>query len=286
MPRILSIQSWVATGHVGNAACLLPLQLLGAEVDAIHTVQFSNHPGHGAFTGRVTPADEVAALIAGLRAHGTLAETDGVLSGYLGQAAIGREILAAVASIRAANPSALYCCDPVIGDDGRAYVHADVAAFFAGPALAQADILTPNQFELEHLSGGKIASWDDAVTAAAQLRQRLRADGPRVVLVTSLHSAATPADALDMLLADATGTYRLRSPRLPAAFSGAGDTLAALMLFHCLAGRTPAEAAARAASSLAGLLRRTYLAGSTELLTVAAQDEFTDPSVHVTVEAA
>lgn len=285
MPRILSIQSWVATGHVGNAACLLPLQLLGMEVDAIHTVQFSNHPGHGAFTGRATPATEVAELIAGLAGHGVLARCDGVLSGYLGQAAIGQEILKAVAMMRAAKPRGLYCCDPVMGDDGRAYVHADVARFFATTALGEADILTPNQFELEYLAGGPVQSWREAAGTAQGLRARLRAGGPRVVLVTSLRTQETPDAALDMLLACDGGTYRLRAPRLSARFSGAGDTLAALMLAHSLAGLEPAAAASRAASSLAGLLRRTYLAGSEELLTVAAQDEFTDPSVHVPAEA-
>ncbi len=281
MPKILSIQSWVATGHVGNAAALLPLQLLGAEVAAIHTVQFSNHPGHGPFTGRAAPAAEIAALVAGLQAHGTLAQTDGILSGYLGQPEVGDEILNAVALVRATNPAALYCCDPVIGDDGRAYVRPGVAAFLAARALPQADILTPNQFELDALSGLPSGSWAQAKAAAAALRGRLRPAGPRLVLVTSLHTAETPADALDMLLATDAGSYSLRAGRLPTAFSGAGDTLAALLLFHILAGLPPARAAERAASSLAGLLRRTYLAGSAELLTVAAQDEFTTPSVQV-----
>ncbi|MBX9700789.1 MAG: pyridoxal kinase, partial [Acetobacteraceae bacterium] len=53
--NILSIQSWVAYGHVGNAAAVFPLQRLGAEVWAVHTVQFSNHPGHGQFRGAVLP---------------------------------------------------------------------------------------------------------------------------------------------------------------------------------------------------------------------------------------
>jgi pyridoxine kinase len=286
MPHILSIQSWVATGHVGNAAAMLPLQVLGAEVTAIHTVQFSNHPGHGGFTGRAAPAGEIASLVAGLAAHGTLARADGVLSGYLGQADVGHEILNAVSLVRAGKPDALYCCDPVIGDDGRAYVRPGVADFFAGPALAAADILTPNQFELDHLSGLASGSWAQARAAAITLRARLRPAGPRLVLVTSLRTAETPDAALDMLLAATDGIYRLRANRLPMAFSGAGDTLAALLLFHVLDGKAPQAAAAHAASSLAGLLRRTYLAGSAELLTVAAQDEFTLPSVRITAEAA
>jgi len=279
--KILSIQSWVASGHVGNAAALFPLQRLGAEVLAIHTVQFSNHPGHGAFTGRALPAAEIAALVQGLAGHGALADCDGVLTGYLGEAALGDAVLDAVAHVRAANPAALWCCDPVMGDDGRVYVRAGIPEFFAQRALAQADIVTPNQFELGLLSGLPTITFEDVRRAAAALRGRLRAAGPRIVLVTSLHAAETPGDRLDMLLCSDAGALCLRSPLLPAKFSGAGDTLAALFLFHVLRSADPAAAAVRAASSMAGLLRRTFEAGAAELLTVVAQDEFVQASVEV-----
>jgi pyridoxine kinase len=283
--KILSIQSWVASGHVGNAAAVFALQRLGAEVLAIHTVQFSNHPGHGAFTGRALPAPEIAALVDGLAAHGALRHCDAVLTGYLGDAALGPVVLDAVAQMRAHHPAALWCCDPVMGDDGQLYVRPGIPEFFAGAALAQADIVTPNQFELGVLTGAHTGSQTGSqpaiLAAAAALRDRLRPAGPRIVLVTSLAIAETPADSLDMLLCWDGGSAWLRTTLLPAKFSGAGDTLTALFLFHVLAGLPPPDAAERAAASMAGLLRRTFDAASPELLIVAAQDEFVSPSLRV-----
>lgn len=279
--KILSIQSWVASGHVGNAAAIFPLQRLGAEVLAVHTVQFSNHPGHGAFTGKPLPAEDIAALVHGLAAHGALAGCDAVLTGYLGDATLGATVLDAVARVRAENPASLWCCDPVMGDDGRVYVRAGIPEFFADEALPRADILTPNQFELGLLSGMATSTAAEAAHAASALRARLRPGGPRIVLVTSLRTAETPANALDMHLCCDDGSFRIRAIMLPGKFSGAGDTLAALFLFHILANGDPAAAAERAASSMAGLLRQTSQAGSAELLTIAAQDEFVTPTVRL-----
>jgi pyridoxine kinase len=279
--KILSIQSWVASGHVGNAAAMFPLQRLGAEVVAVHTVQFSNHPGHGGFTGRALAAADIGAVVQGLAAHGALAGCDAVLTGYLGDAALGGAVLDAVAHVRAENPAALWCCDPVMGDDGRIYVRAGIPAFFAEQALGRADILTPNQFELGLLSGLPCVTQDEVRRAVRALRDRLRPDGPRILLVTSLRDPGTPADQLDMLLCCDAGLFCLRTALLPATFSGAGDTLAALFLFHVLAHGDAVAAAENAASSMAGLLRRTWQAGSAELLTVGAQEEFVAPAVRV-----
>lgn len=278
--NILSMQSWVAAGHVGNAAALFPLQRLGAEVMGVHTVQFSNHPGHGRFGGEVFSAAHIAAVVEGLEAHGALARCDAVLSGYVGDAALGAVILDAVGRTRAARPDTLWCCDPVMGDHGRLYVRPDIAEFFAARAVPAADILVPNQFEFELLAGTPAATLADAVRGGTALRQRLRAGGPRILLISSLELAEFGGDIGVLLLCDA-GAFRLRVTRLPVRFNGAGDTLAALFLFHSLAGLAPPAAASRALGSLAGLLRRTFEAGSGELLTVAAQDEFVAPSVSV-----
>ncbi len=275
--KILSMQSWVAAGHVGNAAALFPLQLLGADMVAINTVQFSNHPGHGAFTGRALAAEDVRALVAGLDAHGALGGCDAVLTGYLGEAALGGAVLEAVARVRAGNAAALWCCDPVMGDDGRVYVREGIPAFFEG-ALGEADILTPNQFELGLLTGMACGTAAEAVAAAMALRGRMRGEGPRVVLVTSLRVAETPDGALDMVLCWEGGVAGFRTALLPAKFSGAGDTLTAVFLFHVLAGVGVVAAARLAGASLAGLLRRTFEAGSGELLTVAARGEFLAPT--------
>src|SRR5215470_17998943 len=150
--NILSIQSHVAYGHVGNAAATFPLQRLGIEVWPIHTVQFSNHTGYGQWRGRVFEPDVIGELVQGIEERGVLGACDGVLSGYMGSAAIGEAILEAVARVKAANPAARYCCDPVIGDAGRGrYVRPEIPALLRERALAQADVVTPNQFELGEL---------------------------------------------------------------------------------------------------------------------------------------
>src|SRR5437762_4577514 len=160
--NILSIQSWVAYGHVGNAAAMFPLQRLGHEVWAVNTVQFSNHPGHGGFRGQVFPADCVREVVAGIADRGLLPKCDAVLSGYLGDASIGDAVLEAVSAAKAANPRALYCCDPVIGDVGTGvYVRAGIAEFMRQRAVPAADIVTPNHFELQQLTGQSAGSLDD-----------------------------------------------------------------------------------------------------------------------------
>ena len=280
LPTILSIQSWVATGHVGNAAAVFPLQRLGAEVWAVHTVQFSNHPGHGGFTGQVFTGDQVRAVIDGIQARGVLPGCDAVLSGYMGDPGIGDAILHAAGVVRAANPAALYCCDPVIGDTGRGvFVRPGIPELLATRAVPQADILTPNQFELEHLTGLATGTRAEALAALAALQARMAPGGRRTVLLTSLRTAETPAGSLDMLAVDVLGAFLLRVPSLPIAPNGAGDAIAALFLLHLLRTGSTRVALEQAGSAVAGLLRRTVEAGSDELLLVQAQDEFVRPGV-------
>jgi pyridoxine kinase len=281
--NILSVQSWVAYGHVGNAAAVFPLQRLGAEVFAVHTVQFSNHPGYGDWQGEVFAAAGIRALIDGIAARGALQTCDALLSGYMGHPATGAVILDTAARLRAANPAALYCCDPVIGDVGTgAYVRDGIEALLRDQAVGVADLLTPNQFELERLTGRLCASRAEAVAAVAALQARMRAQGPAAVLVTSLHTAETPDDALDLLAADRSGCALIRTPKLPISVNGAGDTIAALFLFHFISFGQAAAAAARAAAAVHGLLRQTAAAGSRELLIVQAQAEYVAPSLTFT----
>jgi pyridoxine kinase len=278
--NILSIQSWVAYGHVGNAAAAFPLQRLGAELWAVNTVQFSNHTGYGNWTGEVATGAQIAALVEGVAARGVLAQCDAVLSGYMGDQRIGAAILDAVARVRTANPRAVYCCDPVIGDtDSGVYVRAGIPEFMRAEALPQADIATPNQFELQHLTGLPGATLDQVKLAVADLQTALRPGGPRCVLTSGMATDATPPDAIDMLVCEGGSCHLLRTPRLDLTINGAGDVLAALFLFHRLATGSAAAALEAAAASVHGVLRRTAEAGSRELLTVAAQEEFVCPSL-------
>jgi len=280
--NILSIQSHVAYGHVGNASATFPMQRLGVEVWPIHTVQFSNHTGYGAWRGQVFEPTIISELVEGIAERGVLATCDAVLSGYMGAEATGLAILDAVGRVKGANPAALYACDPVIGDVGRGiFVRPGIPEFMRDRAVPSADIITPNQFELEFLAG------QPATTRAALGRaiDALHAKGPGVVLVTSVQIDETPGDALDLVVSDHGRRYRLRTPRLDCNLNGAGDAIAALFLVHRLRTGDAAEALRLAGSTIYGLMRRTVAAQSRELLLVAAQDEFVTPSRLFDVEA-
>ena len=273
--NILSLQSHVAYGHVGNSAAVFALQRIGVEVWAIHTVQFSNHTGYGAWRGRAFDPGLIQELVEGIEDRGVLGRCDGVLSGYMGSAAIGTAILDAVARMKRANPRAQYCCDPVIGDVGRGvFVRPGIPEFMRGQAVRAADIVTPNQFELDLLSGRGSATRREALAAI----DAVHALGPTAVLVTSLHTDETPSDAIDLVASDASGRVRVRTPKLPISVNGAGDAIAALFFAHYLRTNSAAEALSRAASSIFGLLKRTADAGSREILLIEAQDEFVTPS--------
>jgi pyridoxine kinase len=198
-----------------------------------------------------------------------------VLSGYLGSADIGFAVAQTVARVRAANPDAVYCCDPVIGDVGRGvFVRPGIEELMREVTVPAADIVTPNHFELDLLSGTTTTSLDavkDAVAAVQDL-------GPRVVLTTSLVTDDTPGEAVDLLASEGGRHWRVRTPRLAVSVNGAGDAIAALFLAHWLETRSAGEALGRAAASVWGLLRRTDEAGSREILLVAAQDEFVSPT--------
>lgn len=273
--NILSIQSHVAYGHVGNASATFPMQRLGVDVWPIHTVQFSNHTGYGNWKGRVFDGGMIDEVMEGIAERGVLANCDGVISGYMGSADIGHAILSAVERVRVANPKALYCCDPVIGDVGRGvFVRPGIPEFMREQAVPAADIVTPNQFELELLTDVEIKTIADAHRAVEALRDA----GPKVVMVTSLVTEETPADSIDLMAADAKGSWRVRTPKLDVSVNGAGDAIAALFFTHYLREESAAAALSKAASSIYGLLKRTKEAGSREILTVAAQDEFVTPS--------
>ncbi|WP_376094254.1 pyridoxal kinase PdxY [Roseomonas sp. CCTCC AB2023176] len=273
--NILSIQSWVAYGHVGNASAVFPLQRLGAEVWAVNTVQFSNHTGYGAWRGQVFGADLIRDLVTGIEERGALPRCDAILTGYMGDAAIGEAVLDAVMKVRAANPNAVWCCDPVIGDVGRGvFVRPGIPEFMRDRCVPAAGILTPNQFELEWLTGRQIKTLDDAKQAIAELQSR----GPRTVLVTSLDVDDTPEDSVDLMAGEEGRYWRVRTPKLPISVNGAGDAIAALFLFHRLRWDDSRLALSAAASSVFGLLRRTSEEKSREILTVAAQEEFVTPS--------
>jgi pyridoxine kinase len=271
---ILSIQSAVAYGHVGNSAAVFPLQRLGFEVWPVNTVLFSNHTGYGAWRGRVVDLPWVEEILLGIAERGALARTRAVLSGYLGDAGLGEVVLRAVAEVRGHRHDALYVCDPVMGDEGRGFfVRPGIPEFLKGRAVPAADIVTPNQFELAYLADLPIRSVEDALAAAA----KVRAAGPKVVVCTSLDFGGGEGE-LGVLADSAEASWAAWTPRLPVSLNGTGDAFTAIFLGHWLAtgGRLDATLEAAVAAMYA-LVEATHEAGSRELVLVAAQERLVTP---------
>ncbi len=278
---ILSIQSSVAYGHVGNSAATFPLMRMGFRVWPVLTVHFSNHTGYGAWRGPMLSATDIADVITGIDERGVLGEVDAVLSGYQGGEAVGAEILKAVALVKQRNPQAVYCCDPVIGDVGRnTYVRPGVPEFIRDQAIPAAQVVTPNHFELDYLCGTSTST----LAAVLEAADHLRARGPHTVLVTSVVLADAPADRITMLAVTETGAWQVSTPQLGRTFTGSGDVTAALFLAQLLSGLDAGEALGRTADAVYSLLAATTAAGSTELLLAGAQQELVEPSHHFEVE--
>lgn len=280
---VLSIQSHVAYGHVGNSAAVFPLQRLGYEVWPVHTLQYSNHAGYADFGGEVFTSRHVMAVLEGLARRGALAACDAVLSGYLGRADLGELVLEAVSRVRASRPQAIYLCDPVLGDTERGlYVKPDMVEMLRARALPRATIVTPNQFELARLSGVECGSLTEVLGAA----RRLLEAGPEVVLVTSLEHPGLAEEEIGILALSAEAAWQVVTPRLALdpAPHGAGDALAALFLAERLKGADLPDALARTAAAIFGLISATQRAGTRELRLIAAQDEIVRPSHSFEVE--
>ncbi len=274
---ILSIQSHVAYGYVGNRAATFPLQRLGNEVWTVNTVEFSNHTGYPSWKGRVLGAEVVRDLVAGIEERGALGLCSALLTGYLGDAEVGEAVLDALAAVRKANPDAVYCCDPVMGDYGSGFfVREGIPPMLRDRIVPAADIVTPNQFELEALTGRNVHGMEDARRAIDSLHER----GCRVVLVTSYRGDESEANHIDMLVSDRGRLSRIRTPELALdpAPNGVGDLTAALFLARWLETGDAAAALELTTDSVYAVLERTLRAGRREMALVEAQDELAAPT--------
>ena len=282
MSNILSIQSAVAYGHVGNSAAVFPLQRIGHEVWPVYTVNYSNHTGYGAWGGPIIPAEDVAAVLAGVKDRGAFPLIDAILTGYQASPEIADVIVGTVRDIKAENPDAIYTCDPVMGSATSGCFVADtIPPLFRSTIVPAADIITPNQFELGYLTERDITDLDSTLAAVDAAREM----GPSTVLVTSVKRPETPGDAVEMIAVDDHGKWIVRTPRLPFKRNGSGDVTAALFTGHYLRGRDAKEALAKTASSVYDLLRVTLEADSPELKLVEAQDFYANPQLQFEVEA-
>jgi len=273
--RILSIQSSVAYGHVGNSAAVFPLQRLGHEVWPVFTVHFSNHTGYGAWRGPLLAPDDVRDVITGIGERGVLGTCDAVLSGYQGGAGIADVIVDAVARVKAANPAATYTCDPVMGNAASGcFVDPAIPPIIRERVVPVADIITPNQFELGFLTDTDPSTLEETLGAA----DLARAMGPSTILVTSVEQPDRPADTIEMMVVTGDGAWIVQTPKLPMKANGSGDLTAALFTAHVHTTGSPAEALARTASSVYAVLKATLESGERELRLIAAQDAIADPA--------
>jgi pyridoxine kinase len=271
---VLSIQSQVSYGHVGNSAAMLPLQRLGFDVFPINTVQLAHHPGHGAWRGHKVEPERLREILRGLEERGAFARCTAVLSGYLGDPEVAEVVLRAVDAVRAARPDALYLCDPVIGDDGPGvFVAAGIPERMRHDLVPLADVVSPNRFELSRLTGREVASLDDALAAAAAVR----ALGPRLVVATGL--PAERPDQVAVLAAGEDESWLVTTPRMPVVFGGTGDAFSALFLGHYLRAGNVRSALESAVSAIFTVVEQSFESGADELRLVAAQDEFARPAV-------
>lgn len=278
--NILSIQSHVAYGHVGNSASVFPLQRLGHEVWPVSTVNFSNHTGYGAWRGPMIPAADVAEVIAGIEDRGVFERCDAVLSGYQGGSDIADVIIEAVAKVKAANPNALYACDPVMGNaKSGCHVSDLIPPLLRDRVVPVADIITPNQFELGYLTGLEVGDLESTLAAV----DAARAMGPSTVLVTSVERPDRPEGTIEMLAVNDEGAWIVQTPYLPFKRNGSGDVTAALFTGHYVASRNAADALAKTASSVFDLVEKTYEADSRELLLIDAQDAYAHPRMQFEV---
>lgn len=272
--RILSIQSSVSYGHVGNSAAVFPLQRLGHEVMPVYTVCFSNHTGYGAWRGPLMSGDDVREIVTGIDERGGLADCELILSGYQGGSSIGDAILDAVAKTKERNPAAVYSCDPVLGNaKSGCFVAPEVQELIRDRVVQHADIITPNQFELGFLTGtspSDLASTLEAVKQAQQI-------GPQTVLVTSVERPEIGDDEIEMLAVSGDEGWLIRTPRLPFKANGSGDVTTALFASHFVSGKSLREALELTTASIFELLQNTLDSGQRELQLIESQNSYVAP---------
>lgn len=279
--NILSIQSHVAYGHVGNSAAVFPLQRAGHEVWPIHTVNFSNHTGYGDWGGPMIPASDVTAIVDGIEKRGAFSRIDAILSGYQGGPDIAGAIVDAVNRIKAVNPKALYACDPVMGNaKSGCFVSDEIPPLLRDKVVPVADIITPNQFELGYLTDSSVNTLEETLAAVKKAQDI----GPKTVLVTSVQRPETDEDEIEMLAVDGERVYLVATPKLPFKRNGSGDVTAALFTGHYVETHDAKEALKRTASSVYDLLHTTYEADARELQLIESQDVFANPRLQFHVE--
>lgn len=272
-PAVAVVSSHVVRGSVGARAAVFALERLGFPVWSLPTVVLPWHPGHSRATRIVPESGALASAVGELAEARWLAEVGGALTGYFGAAGQVAEAVRLVAAVKAANPAALFLCDPVVGDAHRLFQPQAVVDAIRRDLMPVADIATPNRFELMALAGGVAADNDELAVMAASL-------GPREVVVTSAFAREGKAA---MLLVEPGGIHLATHDHVLGAPHGTGDLFAALYLAHRLEGVAPASAIERAASAVLAVVRRAAETGADELPLAQAQDALVAAPTGITV---
>jgi pyridoxine kinase len=265
MKTVLSIQSQVIGARVGNCVAAFAMERLGVRVLQLPTTILGRRPDRGAPGGGPLPKETLLSLIEGLAGDGKLGEIDAVLTGYVGEAEQVEAILEVIERVKAANPAAVFVCDPVLGDDGKLFVSAEIADAVLGGLAPRADWLAPNAFELGMIAGQTIDGLDAARSAARRLGKPLLA-------------SSIPTEAgVGVLYAAPGGDWFSETPRLPRAPKGAGDLLTALFVARRMLGQAPAIALEAATGAVYDVIVRSLAAESDDLALPMAQDALADP---------
>ena len=271
---VISIQSQVAFGHVGNSAAVFPLQMHGIDVTAVPTTLLSNRPGYPTLRGRVLDAKLVADLLLGIEERGAVDACRMILSGYLGSPEIAAVVADFVARARARNPQLAYTCDPVLGDRDRGmFVQADIPPLVRDRLCPLADIITPNHFEFEFLCGAKAETTDQMIAQARALMAR----GPSTVVVTGAELKDTPDGEIETLAIERSKAWRARTPKLPISPNGTGDLFCALYVSARVREKDTPEALGHAVSAVFAVLERTAARGTEEMRIVESAESLVRP---------
>lgn len=276
MKNVLSIQSHVVYGYAGNKAATFPMQLLGVDVWALNTVQFSNHTQYGKWGGMVMPKEQIGSIIDGINNIGELHRCDAVLSGYIGSAEQVEEIINAFHKVKAANPNAIYICDPVMGHPDKGCIVADgVKEGLINLAMAEADIITPNLVELRELTGLTVENFEQAIDAVKLILTK----GPKKVLVKHLSRVGKAKDKFEMLFANQDGVWHISRPlyhfnKEPV---GVGDLTAGLFVANLLNGLSDLEAFEHTANAVNEVMEETSKSGVYELQIISAREKILAP---------
>ncbi|WP_418593690.1 pyridoxal kinase [Ponticoccus sp. (in: a-proteobacteria)] len=268
-PFVISIQSQVVLGHVGNSAALFPMQAAGLEVAAIPTVVFSNTSDYPTLRGRALPPEFFSDLLQGARERGLPERADYILTGYIGSLDVAQMVADFVAEAKAANPRLRYVCDPVMGDEGPGlYVPEAIAGVMRDRLLPMADIATPNPFELAWLTGLPIRGLADLQAARAALHIAPAAH----LIATGCVLGDTRQGMLETVLLGPEGPSRHPTERLPIALPGTGDLFAGLLVAGIGRGLPVPRAIETAQALTARALRHAKALGAGEV--VLSEPEF------------